>query len=71
MTKIMFFIFLRKSFPLSSQKTPRDRGVERSCRGGGAQQASRRVYLRRIVTRQSSVSLITEEAWAFRRSSRR
>ena len=42
MTKIMFFIFLRKSFPLSSQKTPRDRGVERSCRGGGAQQAPRR-----------------------------
>ena len=42
MTKIMFFLFLRKSFPLSSQKTPRDRGVERSCRGGGAQPASRR-----------------------------
>lgn len=62
MTKIMFFIFPRKSFPLSSQKTPRAGASHVLVVEGGAAGVPARFYLRRIVTRQSSVSLITEDA---------
>lgn len=71
MTKIMFFLFPRKPFRLFSQKTPRDRASNVLVVAGGAAGVPARFYLRRIVTRQSSVSLITEEAWAFRWSLRR